>query len=405
MNALRQRAVASVVARLRSSGNVFVSDTTLRDGEQMPRIAFSTADKVRIAKALDAAGVHSIDAGFAAAGETEVAAIEAVAAAVGGPVVMSLARALPADIDLAARALARRAAHKRGVAIFIGTSPSHREAKLGRDRDALLETIDEAVRYAAGRFDIVTFGAEDATRTEPDFLFECLRVAIDAGATTVGIPDTVGILLPSMAHELVRSVLEGVPNIERALLAVHFHDDLGLAVANSLAAVEAGAHVVQCTVGGIGERAGNAALEEVVLALALHAGRLGRRSAFDTAKLVGLSRLVAELSGLPILPHKAVAGENVFATEAGIHQDGLIKDAQTYSPYAPELVGAAAGFRLVLGKHSGRNGLSSRLADLGLTADDAALDGLLLRIKTLPRPSDADDDALLRRLAADAGIV
>ena len=399
-----RRAVERAIVQMRQSGAVLISDTTLRDGEQMTGVSFSATDKARIAYALEQAGVHSIDAGFPAAGPEAVGGVRAVAAAVTGPTVMALARAVYSDIDCAAAALAEKPRTKRGVGVFIGTSPLHREEKLGLGRSGVLDAIQSAIAYAAREFDIIAFGAEDASRTEPDFLAQCLQVAIDAGATSVGIPDTVGCLLPGPAGDLVRRMLDEVPSIGRVLLAVHFHDDLGLAVANSLAAIEAGAHVVQCTVGGIGERAGNAALEELALVLSLHGNVLNRRAAIDTHLLIPLCRLVAELSGITPSPHKAVAGRNVFTTEAGIHQDGVLKDERIYLPFPPELVGAAPGVRLALGRHSGRKGLTSRLAELGIVLDDGSLDTLLARIKALPHPTDADDTDMLRYLVTTLAV-
>ena len=394
--------VARTIRRLRASGEILFSDTTLRDGEQMPGVAFSIAERTEIARALEKAGVHSIDAGFAAAGPEEVRAIEAVAGVVGRPLVMSLARTMRTDIDSAAEALASRPRHKRGIALFIATSPIHRAKKLGLDQSGVLGAIGRAVEYATRYFDLISFGAEDASRTEPEFLCECFRVAIDTGATSVGIADTVGILLPAAAAAIVRQVQSGVPNLDRALLAVHFHDDLGLAAANTLAAVEAGANIVQCTVCGLGERAGNAALEELALTLKLHGGHFGRRSSIDTTALGGLCSLVSKLSRISLPPHKAIVGTNVFATEAGVHQDGLLKDATTYLPFPPELVGVRPGYRFVIGKHSGRSGLISRLAALGIALDGAQLDALLGRIKTMQCPADADGDAVLRRMAVEA---
>lgn len=394
--AATRRAIRAMVERTKRSGQVLVCDTTLRDGEQMPGVAFTPRQKARIALALERVGVHAIEAGFAASGRGEADGIRAVARAVSDAVVMSLARLRRPDIDAAYDALGELAPHRRGVALFAATSPMRRSR--GTDRD-LLARIAEAVSYARRTFDIVAFAAEDASRTETGFLCDCLRVAIEAGATSVAVPDTVGLLLPGMAAELVRKVRDGVPNLEAALLAAHFHDDLGLATANTLAAVQAGVQVIQCTAGGLGERAGNAALEEVAVALRLHGDTLGRQTSVRTAELTRLCRLVGECSGVPAAPGKAVTGANVFATEAGVHQDGLLRDARSYQPYPPELVGADPGFRLVLGRHSGRQGLRHRLAALGIELPPAALEELLSRIKDLPRPADADADETLAEMA------
>ena len=252
--------------------------------------------------------------------------------------------------------------------------------------------------YAADRFRIVSFAAEDASRTEIDFLCRCYTEAIAAGATTIGFPDTVGVLTPQKARDIVRRMQDGIPNIDRALLAVHFHNDLGLAVANTLACVEEGANVVQCTVNGIGERAGNASLEEVAVAIALHPDQYQRTSKLDLTKLHSLCRLVADLTGIPLSPMKPVAGANIFATEAGIHQDGLLKNPDTYLPYRPERVGAS-GVKLVLGRHSGRRAVSHRLSELGIELAGDLLPNLLDEIKALPKGTSVDDD-VLKRLAA-----
>jgi 2-isopropylmalate synthase len=281
--------------------------------------------------------------------------------------------------------------------LFVGTSPLHRRHKLQKSETELLRMIADTVSYAATRFEVVAFSPEDASRTEPVFLCQCYREAIDAGATTVGFPDTVGILTPEKAGDFIRLIQDRVPNIARTLLAVHFHNDLGLAVANSLACVAQGAHIVQGTIGGIGERAGNTALEEVVLALDLHRDQYGCRTGVETTQLDNLCRLVSRLTGVPIAPNKPICGTNIFATEAGIHQDGLLKHPDTYLPFRPEVVGSS-GVRLVIGKHSGRNGLAQRLRELGRDGVEEQLDELLRRIKQLPKDCDPNDNAVLLRL-------
>jgi 2-isopropylmalate synthase len=260
-----------------------------------------------------------------------------------------------------------------------------------------LGIITETVSHAAEKFAIVAFSPEDASRTEPDYLCECYRHAIDAGATTIGFPDTVGVLTPEKVRDYIRSIFENVPNLEKALLAVHFHNDLGFAVANTMAGIEEGANVVQCTVNGIGERAGNAALEEVAIALSLHQDQYGRTAKIDTTKLVPLCRLVSELTGIPLALTKPVSGENIFATEAGIHQDGLLKNPDTYLPYRPERVGAD-GIKLVLGRHSGRRAVAHRLEELGIDSDEARILAVLEEIKQLPKGTIIDDETL-RQLA------
>ncbi len=382
-----------VISHHRRSGEVLFSDTTLRDGEQMPGATLEPEDKLRIALALEEAGVHSLDAGFPASSEADVIAIQKMIGIVKTPVLTALCRTVKGDIDAAYEALEKQPHHKRGVSLFCGTSPLHREHKLQKTKDEVLEIIRETVSYAATRFAIVAFSPEDASRTEIDFLCSCYEAAVDAGATTIGFPDTVGVLTPEKAQNILRQIQAGVPNIHKALLAVHFHNDYGLAVANSLAGIAAGANVVQCTVNGIGERAGNASLEEVAMALAMNADQFGRTSKIDTTKLVPLCHLVAELTGIPLSPMKPVAGSNVFATEAGIHQDGLLKNPDTYLPFRPERVGAA-GIRLILGRHSGRRAVAHRLSELGLEPTDAHIEVVLEAIKTLPKGQTVDDDWL-----------
>ena len=266
----------AVISHHKRSGAVLFSDTTLRDGEQMPGATLEPAEKLRIAKALEAAGVHSLDAGFPASSEADVEAIRMMVGTIRKPVLTALCRTLASDIDAADRALDGNPEHKRGVSLFCGTSPLHRQHKLCKDETQVLKIITDAVQYATERFKIISFAAEDASRTEIDYLCKCYTEAIDAGATTIGFPDTVGILTPEKARDMIRAMQDGIPNLDRALLAVHFHNDLGLAVANTLACIAEGANVVQCTVNGIGERAGNASLEEVAMALTLHEDQYGR---------------------------------------------------------------------------------------------------------------------------------
>ncbi len=391
----------AVIQHHRRSRAVLFSDTTLRDGEQMPGATLEPDDKVRIALALEAAGVHSLDAGFPASSEADFAAIRRMVPIIKKPVLTALCRTLNSDVDAAAAALDGRPTHKRGVSLFCGTSPLHREQKLGKSKSEVLKLIGESIAYASSKFQIVAFSPEDASRTEIDFLCEAYREAIAAGATTVGFPDTVGILTPEKARKFIRQIQDNVPNIDRALLAVHFHNDLGLAVANTLACIDEGANVVQCTVNGIGERAGNAALEEVAVALALHGDQFERRMKIDISQLAPLCKLVSELTGIPLPRNKPIAGANIFATEAGIHQDGLLKDPDTYLPYRPERVGAE-GIQLILGRHSGRRAVAHRLHEIGIEADDMRVQLVLDAIKKLPKGFFVDD-ATLRELATRNG--
>jgi 2-isopropylmalate synthase len=387
----------AIVQHHRRSGAVLFSDTTLRDGEQMPGATLESDDKLQIALALEKLGVHSLDAGFPASSEQDVQAIRQMVGKVKKPVLTALCRTVRGDIDAADLALQGQPPHKRGVSLFVGTSPLHRQYKLQKSQADILKLIEDNVGYAASKFEIVAFSPEDASRTELDYLCECYRTAIAAGATTVGFPDTVGLLTPEKARDFIRGIQDGVPNIDRVLVAVHFHNDLGLAVANTLACIAEGVQVVQCTINGIGERAGNASLEEVAMALDLHFDQYRRRAKIDTKQLVPVCELVQRLTGIKPAPNKPVCGRTIFATEAGIHQDGLLKNPDTYLPFRPERVGAA-GINLVLGRHSGRRAVAHRLDELGLPSDDAAVARMLDRIKQLPKGTMLDDD-LLRQLS------
>lgn len=391
----------AVIRQHRRRGSLLFSDTTLRDGEQMPGATLDPDQKVEIALALAEMGVHSLDAGFAASSRADIEAIQKMVGVVKGPVLTSLCRTIKSDVDAAAEALEGQPGHKRGVSLFCGTSPLHRKDKLGKTKAEIVELIVETVGYAAERFEIVSFGPEDASRTEPDFLSEVYREAIAAGATSAGFPDTVGIMTPEQVRDTMRRLQDTVPNLENALFAVHFHNDLGLATANALAAIQEGAQIVQGTINGIGERAGNTSLEEVALAVALHPDEFGPLEKFDLSKANAVCKLVAERTGIPIPVNKPVAGRNVFATEAGIHQDGLLKNPDTYLPYRPELVGVGR-VELILGRHSGKKAVAYRLEQIGLPADDETVTRVLESIKSLPK-GDEIGDVELRELAASGG--
>lgn len=383
----------AIIQGHKNSGTVLFSDTTLRDGEQMPGATLDPEDKLRIALSLEAAGVHSIDAGFPASSAADVEAIRRMIGVVKKPVLTALCRTLRGDVDAADEALDGNLPHKRGVSLFCGTSPLHRQHKLQKTQAEILELITSSVGYASEKFEIVAFSPEDASRTETDYLCQCYREAIDAGATTIGFPDTVGILTPEKARDFIRTIQDNVPNLSKALLAVHFHNDLGLAVANTLACVAEGANVVQCTINGIGERAGNASLEEVAIALSLHPEQYGVDFKLDLTKLHGLCQLVAELTGLPLARNKPVGGENIFATEAGIHQDGLLKNPDTYLPYRPERIGAS-GLTLVIGRHSGRRAVAHRLQELGYELSEVQLNVVMQAIKQAPKSQRITNDLL-----------
>ncbi len=382
-----------VIRQQRSRPIVRISDTTLRDGAQTPGIRLDAEQKLRIAAALAEAGVHSIDCGFPAAGPLEREGIRRIASRVRGPILSCLVRTRADDIDMAAEDLAAVSPFRRAVTLFLGVSPIHREHKLGLSKAQVIETIVRAIEHAARHFELISFGPEDASRTEPDFLCEVYEKAIEAGAISVGFTDTVGVLTPDKAADRIRLIQDRVPNIDDALIAVHFHNDLGLATANALACVKQGVHIVQGTINGIGERAGNTAIEEVVVALALHADEFGRTVKFDPAALHSLSQLVSELTGFVPPPNKAVVGPNIFRTETGIHQDGLLKHPDTYLPFRPELIGAGP-VELLLGRNSGRSAVRHHLQAAGIEPSDEHVRLVLEYIKT--GHYDAEEQAEIR---------
>lgn len=342
---------------------VVVFDTTMRDGEQAPGFSMSAEDKVRMAHMLAELKVDVVEAGFAAASPGDEEALRRVVGEVEGPVFCSLSRANEADIDAAWRAL--RGAGDRRIHIFLGSSPIHRAAKLKMSRDEVLATADRAVRYARTWFDDVEFSAEDAIRTEPDFLAELCDVAATAGASTLNIPDTVGYATPGDIGELYRNLIAAIrPRHADVVFSTHCHDDLGMAVANSLSAVEAGARQVEGAINGIGERAGNASIEEMVMAIRTRADRYGLHTGVETTRLVQASRLLSDITATPVVRNKAIVGINAFAHEAGIHQHGMMADPSTYEIMRPQDVGFE-GTWFVLGKHSGRHAVAKRAAALG----------------------------------------
>jgi 2-isopropylmalate synthase len=378
---------------------VYFGDTTLRDGEQMPGATLAPPDKVRIARALQEAGVAALDAGFPAAAPSEVESIRLVAREVPSIPLSALCRTLAADVDKAREAFDGVPRDRCSVSLFAGTSPLHREHKLRRSVPETLRLVSEGVEYARRHFDLVGFSPEDASRTEPDVLTACYEAAIDAGARYVGFPDTVGVLTPDGVRRAIRRIQDRVTNIGQAILVGHFHNDLGLATANTLAAFQEGVSFAQCTVNGIGERAGNTALEEVAVAIALNGDELGLATTIKLDQLWSLGRLVSDLTGIPLAANKPVVGSNVFATEAGIHQDGLLKHPDTYLPFRPERVGAP-GFELKLGLHSGRAAFAARLVELGVRLSDDELEELVSLAKGAPKAAWLDDAALLRGLVA-----
>jgi 2-isopropylmalate synthase len=372
-----------------------IFDTSLRDGEQSPGCSLDAAQKLRFAQALAGLGVDVIEAGYPNASVGDFESVREIARQVEGPTICALARCNDADIDRAGEALAE--AKRARIHVFIAASPIHREHKLKMSREQVVERAVAGVRRAASWVADVEFSAEDASRSEPEFLAELFSAVIAAGATTINVPDTVGYTTPSEFGELIRYLKQHVVGVERATISAHCHNDLGLAVANSLAAIEAGARQVECTVTGIGERAGNAALEEIAMAVRTRPERYGVASGIRTPKLFATARLLASLIGASVPRNKAIVGDNAFAHESGIHQHGMIAERSTYEIMRPEDVGFP-GTRLVLGKHSGKAAVRDRLASLGYSIDDAALDGLMVSFKQLADRKkevfDADLEAL-----------
>ena len=356
-----------------------IFDTTLRDGEQSPGIALRPDEKAEVAVALESLGVDVIEAGFAASSPGDYAGVAAVAEAVERVTVASLARTTADDIDASAEAL--QAAPRSRLHVFLATSPLHMERKLGMEPAEVLEKISWAIAYAATKVDEVEFSAEDATRSEPEFLAEACRRAIAAGATTVNLPDTVGYSLPDELTTFLRDVQARCPELAKVDLSVHCHNDLGLAVANSLAGVAAGATQVECTINGLGERAGNAALEEFVMAVRVRRDALDVETTIDPRALSATSALVSAVTGYVVQPNKAIVGANAFAHEAGIHQDGVLKDVSTYQIIDPNDVGTA--MTLPLGKHSGRHAFSRACMAAGFDLTRDELNEAFQRFKRL----------------------
>lgn len=376
-----------------------IFDTTLRDGEQSPGASMTKNEKVRIAKALEKMRVDVIEAGFAIASPGDFEAVKAVAAAVTESRVCSLARANPADIERAAQALKPAAASR--IHTFIATSPIHMKYKLKMEPDQVLDRAVNAVRLARNFADDVEFSLEDASRSEFDFMCRLIEAVIDAGAGTVNIPDTVGYGEPIEYGETIGRLIQTIPNADRAIFSVHCHNDLGLAVANSLSAVVNGARQVECTINGLGERAGNASLEEVVMAVKTRSDLFPVETGIDTTQIVPASRLVASVTGFPVQPNKAIVGANAFAHESGIHQDGVLKFRETYEIMRAEDVGWNTN-KLVLGKHSGRAAVKARFEELGIEfATQDELNEAFVRFKALADKKHEIFDEDLQALVTD----
>jgi len=350
---------------------LIIFDTTLRDGEQAPGFSMNTAEKLRLARQFQALGVDVLEAGFPIASRDDAEAVRLIASEIKGPVIAGLARCTQADIECAGESV--QPAERARIHTFIATSDLHLERKLRLSREECLQAIVDNVARARGYTDDVEFSAEDATRTDIDFLCRVVETAIAHGATTINLPDTVGYCTPDEIERFFTDIIGRVPNADKAVFSTHCHDDLGLAVANSLAAVQAGCRQVECTINGVGERAGNASLEEIVMVTRVRSDRMPYTTQIDTTELFPTSQLLTELTHEPVQANKAIVGRNAFAHEAGIHQDGVIKDWRTYEIMRPVDVGVARS-TLVLGKHSGRHAVKQRCARLGVELSRLELD-------------------------------
>jgi 2-isopropylmalate synthase len=359
---------------------VVIFDTTLRDGEQSPGASMNLEEKLRIAESLEAMGVDVIEAGFPIASNGDFEAVNEVAKVIKESTVCGLARAGTKDIDRAAEAL--RPAKRKRIHTFIATSPLHMKFKLQMSPEDVHQAVLDSVTRARSHVDDVEWSCEDGTRSERDYLCRLIETAISAGATTINIPDTVGYTIPSEYTSLIEEIRNRVPNIDKARISVHCHNDLGLAVANSLAGVAAGARQVECTINGLGERAGNAALEEIVMALRTRSDVMPYGTSVRTENITKASRLVSTITGFAVQPNKAIVGANAFAHESGIHQDGMLKNAETYEIMTPESVGLTQS-NLVLGKHSGRHAFRKKLSELGFDLGDNAVQDVFIRFKDL----------------------
>ena len=382
-----------------SSGRVTIFDTTLRDGEQAPGFSMRTDEKLKLAHKLAALGVDVIEAGFPIASESDAEAVRMIATHVRGPVIAALARCSAADIERAAWALAP--APRRRIHTFIATSDLHLERKLRMTRQECIDSAMAAVRLARRYTDDVQFSAEDATRSDPEFLWRVVEAVIQSGARTINLPDTVGYSTPDEIRDFFSRLIQRVPSSDQVTWSTHCHDDLGLAVANSLAALEGGARQVECTINGIGERAGNTSLEEVVMATRVRNDRLPYETAIDTRGLYPASQLLTAITGEGVQANKAIVGRNAFAHEAGIHQDGMLKDRRTYEIMHPQDVGVPKA-TLVLGKHSGRHAVQRRAEQIGVTLDRVELDivykAVIAHADREKIVTDADLSAIVQRI-------
>ena len=384
---------------------VRIFDTTLRDGEQSPGATLTSGEKLEIARGLARLGVDVIEAGFPAASPDDLEAVRKIAIEVGNasaennvPIITGLARANASDIDAAWEAVCH--ASRPRIHTFLATSPIHMKYKLRMDPEEVVDRVREMVAYARSLCEDIEFSPEDAGRSDPEFLYLVLGEAIKAGATTLNIPDTVGYTTPEEFGGLIAGIVSNTPGIENAIVSVHCHDDLGLATANTLAGIQAGARQAEVTINGIGERAGNTSLEEVVMAMQTRRMVFGLETGIDTTQIARISRMVANYTGIPVSPNKAIVGANAFSHEAGIHQDGMLKNHMTYEIMRPETVGLNRS-QLVLGKHSGRHALRVRLTELGYELNDEALRDSFERFKQLADKKKEITDADLEALVED----
>jgi len=378
--------------------HIRVFDTTLRDGEQSPGCSMNVQEKLRLAQQLDRLGVDVIEAGFPIASDGDFESVNEIAQVVRRPIIAGLARACRPDIERAWEAL-KYAAHPR-IHVFLATSDIHLQYKLRITREQCVRQAREAIQLAKSLCDDVEFSPEDATRTDPEFLCQVLDAVVEAGATTLNIPDTVGYTVPAEFGELIATIRRRVRGIENVTISAHCHNDLGMAVANALAAVAAGARQVECTINGIGERAGNASLEEIVMSMRVRPDRYPYETSVVSEQIFAASQMLSEITGVPVQPNKAITGRNAFAHEAGIHQDGVLKNPLTYEIMTPKSVGVPDS-KLVLGKHSGRHALSMRCEQLGYQFDRRALDDIYRRFVRLADKIKHVDDHHLLELIRD----
>ncbi len=399
---LKKLGLSAAIEIIKRQKRILISDTTLRDGEQAPGAGLNVEKKLAIAQQLDKLGVDCIEAGFPASSKEDFEACRLISANVKRPMISALSRCHKTDIKLAAESLGN--AGHWSISLFLGTSPILRKYSLNKSKEEVIETLKDAIKFAKGFTNNLAFGAEDATRTEPEFLYKVCKEALDSGAVVIGLPDTVGWLLPEQVKKMIEGVKKNVPGLRKAFLATHFHNDLGLAVANSLAAVECGANIVQCTINGLGERAGNASLEELVMALKTRKDYYKAALNIDARQFFKTSKLVEELTGIKVSPNKPIVGRNVFASEAGIHQAALLRSRATYQILKPEDVGQE-GITLVLGRHSGKHAVYDRLHKLGyrLAAerDENKLEEIYQRFKEIAVTKKEVSDGELAGIASE----